>query len=565
MLTFLVSSAALLAVTPYPHHGQIHNNGATLMDSIANLKPSHIQTYNEMALLVTTTNPDRDHIQIYNGGSLIIIKPNGFSSTFPAQDTINLQWVFNNYPSATIILHAGIFHVSQLIEGPNFTGSLLGLGVDQTYIVGRGPFNSDIGNYEFPLLNADLTTRLYPSSIPHLFWFHAIDDGNVNNWMANQVNLTVKNLTVRLDGVGPAVTYIGTPIRTIWSFFAITAANPVFTDVVGNISHVQFDFENVVMTSQSISYVLGGVTLNNPNTALAILSYGAETWVPSPFGLNGFGEVNHKPCNMVANISNCIFNSFWTFGTIFETPYTVNPGSNYSFPTNPVFPQASINVHNNIYNNISSNPLPIPLESGQNILVLNPSDTYMNISNNIFNNITGAGVGFIRGLVISGILQNSSTADIHNNIFNLVPVTNSNAGAVQIIDNAQYVDNNLVNPIKLSVHNNYFSAPSGFQAPIIFAFLASQCSFSNNVFSGSGPFAISIGATPNVLTEDGIENPFGSILPGTDCIVVNNDFSSFTPSIVNIILGTQSADNRVTVFRATDVLDTGSGNQITVH
>jgi hypothetical protein len=64
-------------------------------------------------------NPDPDHIQIVGNGRRVKMIPNGFDTNHPSQDTINLQWVFDNYPTSDIDLEEGTFHISNTIEEDN--------------------------------------------------------------------------------------------------------------------------------------------------------------------------------------------------------------------------------------------------------------------------------------------------------------------------------------------------------------------------------------------------------------------------------------------------------------
>lgn len=492
-------------------------------------------------------NPDPNHITIIDNGRVIEMTPNGFDTNQPSQDTINLQWVFDTFPNGDISLSAGTFHISTMIEAVNYQGKIEGAGKDSTFLVGRGPLVD--GDYVFPELNQDFKTRLYPSGVPHLIWFHP-SQGAANDWVTNKVDLEIKDLTIRLDGVGPAITYFGVPVRSIWSLLIITGSNAVITEASGNVSHVDLELKDVNLQAQEVSYTLNGNNLSNPNAAAGVLLYGGENWVPS-IGLNGYTEIDHGPVNAVVDIRDCTFDLFHQFAIGVEATYTTNPGTGYTFPDNPVFPPSAVSIRDNTFNGVGSS-LGIPGSFGFNTLVLSPSETTITIKDNILNDVVSSGIGFLRGVAIT-IPELTSFATIKDNTINMVANPLNGAG-IRLFDFSFFAGT----PLIVYAQDNILTGGTGYNKPLIEHAMGTAATFDDNKFFGEAQSGISAGNTISPL-------PPTIPLPVVQDTIFDNDFGNLTSSIANIILGPASSYNTVTVENASDVLNQGVGNTVIVE
>jgi hypothetical protein len=497
-------------------------------------------------------NPDPAYIDINDSSRKITLTPHGFSTTFPSQDTQNLTWIFANYPTYDIKLVAGTYHVSEMIEAEAYQGSISGTGEDQTFIVGRGPLNAD-NQYEFPLLNADLTARAYPSGVPYMFWFHA-RAGNVNNWNQDKVTLGMKDLTIRLDGVGPEVTLFGLPLRSIWGQVLITGADPILDSYTANVSHLDVSFKNVTFLSQKITYTLNNQEKTNGNVGSGFLVFGGEKWVQIP-GLNGWNEIDHSPVNANVEVKNCTFKDFHQFGLGVETTYFSNPGTSYNFPTNPKLPKSSVKISNNLFDNVGDG-VGLPGALSINILLNVLSETDADVTNNIFSNMPGSCLLLIKGAqFVASIPQLTSNIRILNNTFDTVQ-TSMSENTIRLFDFDFLNTGNIYN---LTIADNSFTGGSGFAKSFCEIGMGANSLIKGNTFTGDAQAAMIIGNSSNPVP------PPVLVLPATGCLVKENNFSGLTSSNANVVLGEGSFLNTAIVGSASDVLDNGTSNTIIVN
>jgi hypothetical protein len=499
---------------------------------------------------MSSQNPDPTHIIIHDNGSRITLKPNGFSDTIPSQDYINLQWIFDNYRKADIDLQKGKYHISQTLEAPGYQGRIRGRCETKTFLIGRGPLIGD--DYVFPMLNADLTARLYPSGVPHLIWFHAIE-GDVDDWKNTRVDLILQNLTITLDGVGPLIDYYGQQIRTIWLLVSITGWKTVLDSAIPqteNVSNNRFVSRNVNYLAKETPYMLNGVQYNNPNVASAFKTYGGEHWVPGPTGgLNGLIEDQHSPANYQMTIDNCKFTNFHQFGIGTEANYTSNTGIPYIFPTNPVFPHASVRIRNNHFKNVG-NAAGLHDSLGFNILILGLSETLYDICDNIFDESKGGGM-----ILLSGVAETLpdfiSYFKIKNNTFNQVG-SQFESNSIWLLDflDLFYPNTGYYN---LWIENNTFNSKNGYDQPFINFASGKRGTVIKNTFSGTAQSAISAG---NTFIAPNFPGPF------TEGRFTDNNFCKLEPLVADIILGLGSANNYVEVKCGADVVDAGTHNTI---
>lgn len=497
-------------------------------------------------------NPDPTHIKVLAGGK-VKLDPNGFSNFFPAQDTINLQWVFNNYPRAEISLAKGTFHISETIEAPNFQGTIKGKGVTKTFLTGRGPLQGE--DYVFPLLsqctlNADLQLRLYPTDVPSLIWFHAISDGDVNHWKENGTEVILRDFTIGLDGVGPLISYYDQPFRSIW-FDIIT------TGYIGNlasklpsndeVSHTKITAKNVNFVAKRTPYVLNGVTYTNANTAAAMISYGGEYWSLLG-GLNGYYDDQHSPINQQVLIEECLFSGFHQFGTGFEGSFTAPPSPpqtiTYQFPTSPVFPQSSIILRNNTYDSIGDGAGLIG-SLGQNVIVLANMGTDFKVTGNKFLNIQNVGVAFASG-VAETLPTATSTFEISDNVFEQAHTTVEGSSVIMLDANFY-----LQQPYILNVEDNKFVGLNGYNGNFVELAIGTAATVTGNKFKGYYQHAVTAGNYEQGVT-----------LPYFGANITNNKFES---NGVNVVLGEGSNSCYVEVQKASDIENAGTNNTIVIE
>lgn len=498
-----------------------------------------------------TPNPDPTHIKVSNDGKTLKIKSNGFSNTFPAQDTINLQWAFNNYPHADYNLGSGIFHISETIEAANYQGRIQGKGKDKTFITGRGPSNGV--DYVFPLLNDDLTARLYPTRVPSMIWFHAISNGNVNDWKKNGTELVFRDLTISLDGVGPEITYYDQPFRSIWFNIIVTGYNAVLPEFEpGNdeVSHTKLCIENVNFLAKRTPYMLNGIEYDNYNTASAMICYGGEYWTQIG-GLNGYFDNQHSPINQQIQISNCRFKGFHQFGTGFEGTYTAPPlppqTITYQFPTAPAFEKSRIHIHDNVYDDIGDGA-GLAGSLGQNIIVLANMGTEWIIENNKFFDIQNIGVAFASG-VAETLPTATSTFLIRNNLFQHAHSAIEGSSIV-----ALDVNFFLNQPYIIIVKKNKFVGDDGYAGNFVNLSIGTSAHVSCNEFQGDYGHAITAGN----------DIQFGVPFPYFLANITENNFNSYGTHGTNIVLGDLSFNSYVEVPDASFVQNSGFDNIIVV-
>lgn len=492
-------------------------------------------------------NPDPNYIKILSGGQKVKLTPHGFDANTPSQDTANLQWIFQNYSHSDIQLDSGTFHISETIEVAGYQGKIKGNGSDSTFLVGRGPLVN--GQYEFPLLNLDLKERFFSSGVPCLFWFHALD-GDVNQWQANKLSVELKDFTVRLDGVGPEITLNDQPFRSIWSLMYFTGKNALFTEQIGNVPHIELKVKNVHFQAQEVPYVLNGDSRSNTNAAAAIVAYGSENWVEG-LGLNGWTEIDHSPVNAQVEIKDSQFDGFHQFAIALESLFTSNPGTSYTFPTNPVFPQATASIKNNRFTNIG-NGAGIIGSLGFNLLFLALSEAEIEISNNDFQEMPSGGLVFLNN-VAESMPKITSHVSIKDNNFDHAS-TSVSGSSVTLLDFGFFLGPHY----DLDINDNKFIGAQGFNKSFIEIGMGTGASIRENDFNGVASSAISIGNTASPL-------PPNNLLPATNCDVAENNFLDLTSSVANIVLGQGSVLNTVQVDNASDVSNSGQFNTIIVE
>ena len=496
------------------------------------------------------TNPDPAHIKISNDGKTLTFKANGFSNTFPSQDTLNLQWAFNNYPHSDYKLGSGIFHISETIEAPNYQGVIQGKGNNKTFLTGRGP---RVGNdYVFPLLNDDLTARLYPTRVPSLIWFHAISNGNENDWKKNGTKLEFRDLTIGLDGVGPSITYYDQPFRSIWFNIIVTgykAVLPVFEPTADEVSNTKLVVNNVNFIAKATPYTLNGVQYSNYNTAAAMICYGGEYWTQIG-GLNGFYDNQHSPINQQIEISDCYFKGFHQFGTGFEGTFTAPPSlpqtTVYKFPTAPAFEAAKINIHDNIYDDIGDGANLIGA-LGQNIIVLANMGTEFIVKDNKFLNIPNIGVAFASG-VAETLPTAMSTFLIKNNKFEHTHSAIENSSIVALDVNFY-----LQQPYIMTIDKNKFKGECGYAGTFVDLSIGTNAIVTNNDFKGDYGRAVTAG--------NDVQG--GQPLPYFMARITDNTFSNGTNG-VDVVLGDQSYQSYVEVPNASNIQNSGTGNTVVI-
>lgn len=495
-----------------------------------------------------TTNPDPTHIKISNNEQKVTLTPNGFSTTFPAQDTINLQWVFTNYRKVDINLGQGTFHISELIEAPGYQGRIKGQGKNKTFLTGRGPL--DGSNYVFPMLNSDLTERLYPTGVPHLIWFHALDS-DVNDWENAGINLEIKDLTIQLQGVGPVVSLNQQPFRSIWTYIIVTGYDATLDSMMPineKVSNIKTNINNVNFIANKNPYALGTQYYTNSNTAAAIVFYGGEHWVAG-IGLNDMTEDAHSPINAQINIQNCYFENFHQYGIGVECTFSSDPNTGYIFPTEPSFPKSSVSIKNNTMKNVG-NGAGIIGSLGVNILVLAISETDFEITDNVFDEVPANAIGLING--IAEIVP-KLTADfiIKDNRFNQLnsPIAGNSFWLFDLTAFYGQFYNVLIK-------DNVFNGETGYNNSFIGLSCGTGTVIDDNEFYGSAKAAIEMGNTFIAPTV---------VLPVTETIVKHNCFDQLSTNVANVILGVASAFNTVYVCSSDDVLDAGFGNTIIIN
>lgn len=498
------------------------------------------------APLLAIVNPDPNYIKITDSNK-IKLSPHGFDNVTPSRDTLNFQWIFNNYPHSDIELSEGTYHISECVEAANYQGTIKGKGQKKTHIVGRGPLVD--GQYVFPYLNDDLKERMYPTSTPWLFWFHAVD-GDVNDWESTKLDLKIKDLSFRLDGLGALVTLFEQPLYALWGFLFITGQDASYHGQLGNVSHVEVDCKNVTFESQYVSYTLNGETKTHSNVASGFLLIGGESWVPNGIQLFHMDEIDHYPVNGQIKITDCIFKNQFQYGFGVEGLFTGDTGMTYTWPTTNPFPKSTLTVKNNVFDN-SGNGANIIGGEGFSMLMLGISDADVVIKDNDFRNIPSVGLVAISGSVES-MPKQISKIEINNNKFHqsATPVA---AFSIFLFDTMFYSTGYSL----LDIHHNTFTSDAGYNKAFINMAMGTSGVIKQNTFSGDAEGAISIG---------NFQSPYPpyQTLPAALFNASKNDFCGLNSSVANIILGPVSVQNTVTVEDASDVVNNGQYNTVIV-
>jgi hypothetical protein len=498
------------------------------------------------------TNPDPSHISINSQETMVTLTPHGFENASLSQDSANLQWVFENLPHANIELEEGTFHISTTIEAAGYQGTINGQGKDKTFLVGRGELVD--GEYIFPELNEDLRARLSPLGAPHLLWFHAVE-GDVNNWSETELDVTIKDLTIRMDGLGPVLTLdvplpdgsvLAQPLRSIYYFIAVTGANPILAAAEGDISRVEVTLKNVDMISQDVSYELDGAPRSNPNALSGIGHIGGYIWVEAP-GISGWTLVDRSPLNTDITIKECLFSRFNIDAISVQSPFTSNTTSNYNFPTSPAFPPASVTIKDNTFEGVGGAGGLLSQYSAA-VLLASPSDAVVTIKNNQFLNSESMGVLAVNGVAAS-VPVNNSVLNIVGNTFEMAKTQMSGA-AINLLD--------FSNALVAKVDENSFSGLTGFDLPLVEHYVGAQATFKGNSFSGVAASGIRIGDSVSPFPPHNMLSVMGDFAK-------ENDFDNLSAQVANIILGPGSSASTVKVSNASDVVDNGQGNTVIVQ
>jgi hypothetical protein len=502
------------------------------------------------------TNPDPSHISINSLETTVTLTPHGFENAPLSQDSANLQWVLENLPHANIELEEGTFHISTTIEAAGYQGTISGQGKDKTFLVGRGELVD--GEYIFPELNEDLRTRFFPSGAPHLLWFHAVE-GDVNNWSETELDVTIKDLTIRMDGLGPVLTMdvplpdgsvLAQPLRTIYCFIVVTSANPILTAAEGDISRVEVTLKNVDMIAQDVSYELDGVPRSNPNALCGIGHIGGFIWVEAP-GISGWTLVDRSPLNTDITIKECLFSRFSIEAISVESPFTSNTTSNYNFPTNPAFPPASVTIKDNTFEGVGGAG-GLFSQFSTTILLVSPSDAVVTIKNNQFLNSESMGILAINGVAAS-VPVNNSVLNVVGNTFEMAKTQMSGA-AINLLD----FSFGSAGILAANIKENSFIGLTGFDLPLVDHLIGAQATFKENSFSGVAASGIRIGDSVSPF-------PPHNMLPVVGDFAKENDFDNLSAQVANIILGPGSSASTVKVSNASDVVDNGQGNIVIVQ
>jgi hypothetical protein len=484
----------------------------------------------------TLTNPDPSHILINANTGKVTLLPYGLGAT-PAKDTANLEWVLNHYSDIKLV--TGTYHLDRTIEIVNFQGKIKGAGVDKTFIVGRGPLEN--GEYIFPYLNEDLSERIYPSTAPHLMWFRTASFADPNDWINNLIDLDMKDLTMRLDGLGPIITIYQQPLRSIWFFLAVSGPNASYTVPGGNVVSVKVSLKNIDFLAQKNTYTLDGVTRSDSNAAATLIVYGGELWTTALDQLSGWAEVNHAPINAQIDIKNCNFVNFHQFALGLEGLSTADPGGDYTYPTDPLFPRSTVTVKDNVYTNCG-NGAGLIGTGGYTNLLLGNSDTDMIFSDNRFINNPAIAVAVLGG-ISEDLLKLPLEIKIKDNYFHQVG-GQYEAPAILIIDISGFTTGN----VNVTVIDNEFVGDNGYAQYQILSAMSRNLLVKDNVFSGTGLGAVAI-------SPANIFDPSQPPMPSVGAVIKNNDIDNLTAYAPKILLGGGANFCTVYVDNAADAVD----------
>lgn len=479
----------------------------------------------------TLINPDPDFIEIAAHGKRVTIKPHGFQEIFPSQDTTNLQWFFEHYPHANLCLDSGLFHLSQTIEAVGYQGTIQGAGKTETFLVGRGPLVDSV-EHIFPSLSESLKTRLNPSGVPHLFWFHP-GTSTVDAWQYHKVDLKIRDLTIRLDGVGPIMTLNEKSVRSIGSLILLTGAQAIFKDPRLEVSHLRVNVRNVAFKGGITSYALEGVARGNSNTATGLMVYGGKNWIQGA-GINGWKAIDQAPLNAQIEIRGCQFHALHQSGLSVETLFTHNTTTSYKFPRVP-FPMAHLNVRQNEFRAIGGGA---GISPGSNILSSGHSGALIQITNNQFEDIRATGIT-LHSSISEKLLKAISTVMIEANTFNHVASGISQA-SIRVLDSSFLRSGHH----QLTITENKFTAPSGFNKSLIEIGMGAGVQIIENIFAGTALAGILIGAGLSAV---------GSHLAGNNFEALEGTHINLGPGAVNTTIA-GIHDSATIVNRGVDTL-----------
>lgn len=484
------------------------------------------------------TNPDPSHIKISNSGK-VTITPYGLGST-PAPDTANLEWALNHY--SDIKLEQGTFHLDRTIEVVNFQGKIKGAGKTKTFIVGRGPLNGT--NYVFPYLTADLSERVYPSGVPHLIWFHTDKFTDPNDWVDNRIDLDLKDLTIRQDGIGPAISLLTQPLRSVWALLVISGSNASYSVAGGNVASVAVSIKDVDFSAQYVPYLKDDDLVSAANAAVGVLVYGGEQWGTERDDLSGWYEIDHSPVNAQLTIKDCSFTNFHQFAWGVEGLTTNNPGGVHIYPTDPVFPRSSVDAKNNNYINCGNGGNLIGT-GGYTNLILASSDTDIKIADNQFLNNPAIGIAILSGIAEAPTLNKISfPIQIKDNYFQQVGGTYSSS-AIILIDVSAFSTGGP----DVTIADNEFHGENGYVQFQIMSAMGKNMVVKDNLFSGTSLGAIAI-------SPANIFDPSGPPMPSVNMLIKDNDLDDLTAyGPAKIFIGSGANYNTIYVDSLNDVLD----------
>lgn len=482
-------------------------------------------------------NPDPSYININGASGRVTIKPHGFGPS-PSQDAANLEWALKHF--SDIKLQSGTFHIDRMIEAVDFVGTIKGSGINNTIIAARGPLVGDV--YEFPLLNEDQRTRLYPAGPPHMLWFHSTPFADPNEWESHRTSLEMRDLTLRADEVGPALTFQQQPLRTMWTLLIVTGPNATFTVPSGNIPSASVALKNVAFIAQETSYEMNGVARTHSNAAGGLLVYGGEAWTNAVDALNGWTEYDHSPINCQLSIQNCHFSNFHQFAFAIEAFTTADPTGPYTYPTAPTFPRSTADISDNSFYNCG-NGAKMTGTGGFTGLILAMSDSDISVSENYLVNVPAMGFAVLAG-VADTMPTTSYNLDISDNVFHMISGDYSVA-AIFILDINAFSGN-----AAISVTDNAFYGENGFAKYHVLSLMGKDLVVRDNTFHGTAAGAIA-------LSPANIFNPADPPLPTVGAVVSSNDFSDMLSFGPKIFIGKGALYCQIIVSDAADYYDDG--------
>lgn len=524
----------------------------------------------QQQLPIQAQNPDQGLIRVERNGRRIVLRPAGEDVQLfdgYSRDARNFLWAVRNVAKGgEVFLREGVYYVNRPLIVLGYQGKIAGAGMDRTRIVARGPLGAD-GQRVFPKYTPEESAAHLLPAWPYVFMFANKPYDNVEEWDKYCTDMRMEQLTITVEGRGPAGNYFGVETHSIKGAILVADSNPNYIrGVHRRVEHARVIFDYIQVIGQGESELIG------TNLDQGIFMYGAETWIPASLlnmtvAANGFMETDHLPINAQVEITNCRIVNTLLQALGVESPMSMpmNPAmfasSDLIFPTVKVYPPASVLIANNVVECAARGTVN-ELSSVTATILLGPSGTSIQIRNNRFLQSMNHPIALVGGqqLTLTAYPQEANQVTIEYNFIEMVPGV---PGLHPSLSGLLVADLNLISqpPVPslfVTAQFNEFTARPGFANPLVEHVIGAGLVLLGNQFSGQGQHAVSLGNSQFPLPGGGV-----TYLPIFGDYVQFNSFDAYTHAEggAHVMLGPASFQSTVIQPGAT-VLDLGNMNQV---